>query len=147
MDYAKGKIWGKLDIMNSFFQTRVYPDDILYTTVTMPFGLYKWMIMSQGSQNIPATHQHHMFNALYLLIGSICHVYLDDIVIWSDNLETHKANVEKVLLALRKHYLYASLKKTTLFVIELDFLGHYIPQRKIEADSKKVERILNWPIL
>lgn len=88
-----------------------------------------------------------MFNALRPLIGSICHVYLDDIIIWSNDLETHKANIKKVLLALREYHLYASLKKTTLFAVELDFLGHHISQRGIEADPKKVERILNWPIL
>ena len=145
-DCAKGKIWGKLDMTNSFFQTRVHPDDIPYTAVTTPFGLYEWLVMPQGGRNAPATHQRRMFNALRPLIGSICHVYLDDIIIWSDNLESHRRNVEKVLDALREHHLYASLKKTTLFAVELDFLGHHISRRGIEADPKKVERILNWPI-
>ena len=27
-DCAKGKIWSKLDMTNSFFQTRVHPDDV-----------------------------------------------------------------------------------------------------------------------
>lgn len=87
-----------------------------------------------------------MFNALQPLIESICHIYLDDIIIWSNNLEFHKANMEKVLNALREHHLHASLKKTTLFAVELDFLGYYISYHSIEADFKKVERILNWPV-
>jgi hypothetical protein len=32
-DCAKGKIFGKLDMTNSFFQTRVHPDDIHLTAV------------------------------------------------------------------------------------------------------------------
>ena len=28
-DCAKGKIWSKLDMMNSFFQTRVHPNDVM----------------------------------------------------------------------------------------------------------------------
>ena len=39
-DCAKGKIWSKLDMTNSFFQTRVHLDDIPLTAVTTPFGLY-----------------------------------------------------------------------------------------------------------
>ena len=54
--------------------------------------------------------------------------------------------MEKVLNALREYHLYASKKKTTLFAVELDFLGHHISRRGIEADPKKVERILNWPV-
>jgi hypothetical protein len=35
--------------------------------------------------------------------------------------------------------------KSTLFCREVDFLGHHIFERSIEADPKKVKRILNWP--
>jgi hypothetical protein len=35
-------------------------------------------------------------------------------------------------------------KKTSLFCIELDFLGHHISRRGVEADSRKVEKILSW---
>jgi hypothetical protein len=35
-DCAKGKIWSKMDMTNSFFQTRVHPDDIHLTAMTTP---------------------------------------------------------------------------------------------------------------
>jgi hypothetical protein len=35
-DCAKGKIWGKIDMTNSFFQTRMHPDNIQYTAVMTP---------------------------------------------------------------------------------------------------------------
>ena len=41
--------------------------------------------------------------------------------------------------------LYCLPKKTSLFCVELDFLGHHISSRGIEADPKKVAKILNWP--
>jgi hypothetical protein len=44
-DCAKGKIWSKLDMTNSFFQTRVHPDDVHLTTVSTPRGLYEWLAM------------------------------------------------------------------------------------------------------
>lgn len=144
-DCAKGKIFGKLDMTNSFFQTRVHPDDVPLTAVTTPFGLYKWMVMPQGCRNAPATHQRRMFDALRPYLNTICHVYLDNIVVWSNTIEEHKQNWEKILCALREHHLYASLKKTQLFALEIDFLGHHISAAGIEADGKKVKRVLNWP--
>ena len=56
-DCAKGKIWAKIDMTNTFFQTRVHPDDIKYTAVSTPFSLYEWTVMPQGLCNAPATHQ------------------------------------------------------------------------------------------
>ena len=32
-----------------------------------------------------------------------------------------------------------------LFEVELDFLGHHISQRGIEADGSKVDKVLEWP--
>jgi len=68
----------------------------------------------------------------------ICHVYLDDIIIWSSSIEEHLANVEAVLLALRKAHLYCSPKKMTLFCMEVTFLGHVISACGVEADASKV---------
>lgn len=92
-DCGKGKIWGKIDMTNSFFQTRVHLDDIPYTTITTHFSLYEWTVMPQGCRNAPATHQCPMFQALRQHIGSICHVYLDNIIIWSNSTEEHRHNV------------------------------------------------------
>lgn len=40
-DCAKGKIWAKLDMTNSFFQTHMHPDHIPLTAVSTPFSLYE----------------------------------------------------------------------------------------------------------
>ena len=89
-DCAKGKIWSKLDMTNSFFQTRVHPDDIPLTAVTTPFGLYEWTVMPQGLKNTPLIHQRRMNSALREHIGKFCHIYIDDIVIWSSSIDEHK---------------------------------------------------------
>ncbi|KAG9218260.1 hypothetical protein CCMSSC00406_0005941 [Pleurotus cornucopiae] len=144
-DCARGKIWGKLDMTNAFFQTKVHPDDIRYTAVRTPFGLYEWVVMPQGCRNAPSTHQRRMVAALRPLIGKICHVYLDDIIIWSMTLAEHIRNVRAVLDALRAASLYCSLKKMSLFCTELDFLGHHISQKGIHADATKAVKISQWP--
>ena len=59
-DCGKGRIWSKLDMTNSFFQTLVHPDDIHKTTVTTPFGLYEWVTMPMGLKNSPLIHQRCM---------------------------------------------------------------------------------------
>ena len=145
-DCAKGSIWAKIDMTNSFFQTRVHPDDVKLTAVMTPFGLYEWVVMPMGCRNAPATHQRRMNQALRKYIGVICHVYLDDIVIWSNSIQEHQKNVRTILQALREAHLYCSTKKSHLFATEIDFLGHHISERGVEPDGKKVEKIQKWPV-
>jgi len=143
-DCAKGKIWGKIDMTNSFFQTRMHPEDIKYTAIMTPRGAFEWTVMPMGFKNAPSTHQRRMNDALRGLIGKICHCYMDDIIIWSQTTEEHKRNIHTVMNALRKAELLCSLKKTSLFLTEVDFLGHHISARGIEADAGKIAKILNW---
>lgn len=145
-DCGKGKLFTVIDMTNSFFQTRVHPDDIKYTAVSTPFGMYEWTVMPMGCRNAPATHQRRMFSALRHLIGKVCHVYMDDIVVWSstDHAE-HEENLRQVLNAIRAAGLYCSNKKTAMFQTEVQFLGHHISARGIEADKAKVAKILDWP--
>jgi hypothetical protein len=57
-DCAGHEFYGKIDMTNLFFQTRMDTDSIKYTAVKSPFGLYKWCVMPMSLCNLPAVHQH-----------------------------------------------------------------------------------------
>jgi hypothetical protein len=71
----------------------MHPDSIALTAITTPFGLYEWMVMPMGLCNSPPIHQRRVANALWDLIGKVCHIYLDDIIIWSASVEEHEEHV------------------------------------------------------
>lgn len=56
--------------------------------------------MLMGLWNAPVIHQCWMAVALQEHIGKICHVYMDDIVIWSQLIEEHHCNVHLILNTL-----------------------------------------------
>jgi hypothetical protein len=145
-DCAKGKIWSKMDMTNSFFQTHVHPDDVHLTAMTTPFGLYEWLAMPMGLKNSPPIHQRCMVAALRDLIGKICHVYLDDIIIWSNSIAKHTKHIDMVMKALAVAKLHLNPAKCAFYLLEIDFLGHHISACGIEPNSSKVEKILNWPV-
>ena len=101
--------------------------------------------MPMGLKNAPAIHQRRVTLALRPYLGKICHIYLDDIVIWSNSIEEHEKNVSTILQALCNARLYMNPEKMHLFCLEIDFLGHHISARGIEADAKKADHIVAWP--
>jgi hypothetical protein len=133
-------------MMNLFFQTRVHSDDVHLTVVTTPFGLYEWLAMPMGLHNSPLVHQCRMNATLCKLLKKICHIYIDDIVIRSNTVEQHTEHIHLILVALCKAKLYCNLKKCHLYLLEMDFLGHHISARSIEANTSKVDEILDWPL-
>ena len=102
--------------------------------------------MPMGIKNAPAIHQRHVRATLRPWLGKICHVYLDNIIIWSQSLAEHRRNVRTILTALKSNKLYCNPKKMSLFCTELHFLGHHISTNGIEVDKQKTDRITNWPI-
>jgi len=82
--------------------------------------------MPMGLHNSPPVHQRRVTNVLRELIGRICHICLDDIIIWSASLEEHETHVWMVMDCLRKHGLRLNGKKSEFFCMEVDFLGHHI---------------------
>jgi RNase H-like domain found in reverse transcriptase len=86
-----------------------------------------------------------MTNMLRELISKICHVYLNDIIIWSQTLEEHEQNCATVLEALRKASIYCNQVKSNLFATESCFLGHIISGAGIKPDHCKTDRIASWP--
>lgn len=130
---------------NSFFQTRVHPDNVHLTAVTTPLGLYEWLAMPMGLRNAPAIHQRRITAALRPYLGKICHIYLDDIIIWSQNVIEHRDHVRLVMDALRAAKLKCHPVKCLFYQLELDFLGHHISQHEVEANDSKCDRILAWP--
>ncbi len=86
-DAACGKYWSKLDMTDAFFHTRLDEASIPLTAVNTPFGLYEWTVMLQGLKNSLPVHQRRVNAALRKFLGEFCHIYLDDIIIWSETLE------------------------------------------------------------
>ena len=83
---------------------------------------------------------------LCTFIGKICHIYIDNIVIWSNTVAEHVKHINMIMKALTAAKLFCNLKKCDFFLMEMDFLGHHISARGIEPNTSKVQKILDWPV-
>ncbi len=102
----------------------------------MPFGL----------KNAPATFQRLINNMLREYLNDFAITYLDDILIYSDDLEMHHSHVHKVLRKLKERVLYVKKSKSKFEAKEIEFLDYVIQSEQIEKDSKKTDAVRNWPL-
>ena len=114
------------------------PKDIWKTAVMTPFGLYEWIVMPMGLQNVPLIHQCCVTAALWHLIGKICHVYVDDVMIWSKSIVDHKQDICLVLRALHEAGLYLNPRKCQFYCTEINFLGHTSQPEELKPTSWKL---------
>src|ERR1700743_646444 len=95
--------------------------------------------------NAPAAFQRFMNDLFSDLLDVYVVVYLDDILVYSENPADHQKHVREVLRRLRAAGLYASLKKCVFDTDTVEFLGYIISPQGLSMDRSKVKVIQEWP--
>jgi len=140
------KYFSKFDVRWGYNNVRIKEGDEWKAAFICSEGLFEPLVMFFGLTNSPATFQHMMDDIFIDLInGSLVIVYMDDILVFTDDLESHRKTVKEVLRRLRKHRLYLKLEKCQFEVDEVDFLGVIIGHGSVKMDPAKTEAIRKWP--
>jgi Reverse transcriptase (RNA-dependent DNA polymerase) len=146
LDQLRGAtMFSSLDLTSGYHPIRISDDDVPKTAFRTPAALFEWRVLPFGLTNAPATFQTAM-NAIFApCLHKFVLVYLDDILIYSKSAEEHREHLRKGLDLLRKHKLYANLKKCSFAKSELEYLGHSVTPDGIKVDPRKVAAVTNWP--
>lgn len=83
------KIFTKSDIVAAFNEMRIREGDKHITAFLTRKGLYEYCIIPFGLSNAPATWQAYINHVLKEHLDRFCTVYLDDILIYSENEEEY----------------------------------------------------------
>jgi hypothetical protein len=100
----------------------------------MPFGL----------TNVLAIFQNLMNNIFQKFLDDFIVCYLDDILIFSKNLEEHERHIRLMLQKLRDTSLYTKLEKCVFHQLQVEFLGYIISNEGLITDPKKIQAIRDW---
>jgi hypothetical protein len=103
----RARIFTKFDVCWGYHNIRIKEGDEWKAVFVTNQGLFEPKVMFFSLTNSPATFQSLMNSIFADLIaeGKVA-VYLDDILIWSDNLITHRKIVHEVFKCLEEHDLY-----------------------------------------
>ena len=100
----------------------------------MPFGLC----------NAPAAFKRWINETLMEYIDMCCIVYLDDVLIYSNNLYQHRQDVRNILEAIRKSGMKVKPSKCEFHKEETEYLGFIINREGIKTDPVKTQAIWDW---
>ncbi|QRW27779.1 Retrotransposable element Tf2 protein [Rhizoctonia solani] len=139
------KMFTKLDLRWGYNNVRIKEGDEWKTAFRTKYGLFEYLVMPFGLTNAPAAFQHFMNDLFRDLIDVTVVIYLDNILIFSENPEDHPAHVREVLSRLMKNQLFCKLSKCHFHVTTVDYLGIVISPSGFSMDQKKIEAVTSWP--
>ena len=140
-------IFTTLDLKAGYWQVEMAEECKTFTAFTCgPLGFYECETMPFGATNAPATFQRLMHNCLGDLNMTWCVVYLDDIIVFSDNPKDHIERLEAVFKKLASAGLKLKPSKCFFFEEEIDYLGHLVSGKGVATSPKKIETVTKWPV-
>uniref|UniRef100_A0AB38Z1M6 Polyprotein n=1 Tax=Chuta errantivirus TaxID=3078401 RepID=A0AB38Z1M6_9VIRU len=142
---GKSKYFTTLDLNSGFHQIPMAESDIEKTAFSINNGKYEFVRLPFGLKNGPSIFQRVMDDVLRDHIGTICHVYIDDIIVLGETFEQHLLNLETILNTLKNANFCIQPDKSEFCKKEVEFLGFIVTQNGLKPNPKKVEAIKNYP--
>jgi hypothetical protein len=100
-DQLRGaSVFSKIDLRSGYHHLRIRPSDIPKTAFITKYGLYEFMVMSFGFTNAPPYFMYMMNSVFMDYLDKFVVVFIDDILVYSQNELEHEEHLRKVLQRL-----------------------------------------------
>ena len=140
------KYFSKLDLKSGYWQIELADEDKEKTAFQVAgLGHYECNRMPFGLCNAPATFQRLMERCMGEINLRDCLIYLDDIIIFSSDIDSHIDRLDAVFQRLAEYGLKIKPSKCEFFQKRIVYLGHIVSDKGIEAEPEKTEAVKNWP--
>src|SRR6202789_4034912 len=141
----KARCYTKIDLRHAYHLVRIADGEEWKTTFRTRYGSFEWLVVPFGLTNAPATFQRFM-NCIFGDLLDVCVIiYLDDILIYSDDPKEHKKHVREVFRRLQQYGLYVRPDKCFFSVNSVEYLGFILSTDGLKMSTAKVQTIQDWP--
>ena len=141
----KARIYTKIDLRHAYHLVCIAEGNEWKTAFWTHYGAFEWSVMPFRLTNAPAAFQRFMNDMFSDLLDVCVVVYLDDILIYSNNITQHRKHVKEVLKRLRKAELYAKAEKCKFHSNSVEYLGYVLSPYGLTMSDAKVKTIQEWP--
>ena len=120
---------------------RIANGDEWKTAFKISYVSFEWSIMSFSLTNAPMAFQRFMNDIFSDLLDVCVIIYLDDILIYSNNMSKHHQHVKEVLKYLHKTGLYAKAKKCEFYSESVEYLEYILSSSGLTMSNNKIKII------
>ena len=113
----------KIDLRSGYWEIPVTLGDIPKTAFKTRWGLYEVLVMHFGVTNAPTQFVNMINDLLGEYVDQFVLIFLDDVLIYSANVQDHCEHLRKVLNKLREHRLYTKASKCDILKTSVEFFG------------------------
>ncbi|GKV15581.1 hypothetical protein SLEP1_g26361 [Rubroshorea leprosula] len=141
---ARHRILSFMDGHSGYNQIFIAEEDIPKTAFRCPgaIGTYEWVVMPFGLKNAGATYQRATNAIFHDMIGRFMEIYIDDVVVKSNEDEEHLEHLKLAFERMRKHGLKMNPLKCAFGVSAGNFLGYLVHERGLEVDQNKARAVI-----
>ena len=145
LDALSGSVWfSTLDLLSGYWQVPLDADAQEKSAFVTRGGLWRWKVLPFGLTSAPATFERLMEGVLKGLQWKTLLLYLDDVVVFSTDFESHLERLSEVLNRFRSANLKLKPSKCEIFQKEVKYLGHVVNAEGISTDPAKVQAVHEW---
>jgi len=142
---SHAKIYSKINLQHAYHLVQIALGNEWKTAFCMRYGSYKWLVMPFSLTNAPAAFQCFV-NTIFADMLDVCIVmYLNDILIYSEDMESHQQHIWEVLHQLRLHGLFAKPEKCEFHLDSVEYLGYRLSPDGLTMSPDKIQTISDWP--
>lgn len=133
----------KIDLLKGYWQVELTERAKAISAFVTMDGLYQYKVLPFGMKNSGSSFQRLMNKVLKEVKG--CSVYIDDILLYTEEWEEHLELLEEVFRRLDEANLTVNLAKSHFVQADVEYLGFRIGKGRVKTVEAKVRDIVNLP--
>ena len=141
-ELRQNRYFSKFDFLSGFFQQELSKNSRKCTAFTTSRGLFEFNRQPMGIKNGSSSFSRALNRVFADLLYHGVIIFVDDLIIYSKDLETHLRLLNIVFERLKKHFLRLKTIKSQICCNSIDILGFVISHDSIAPSHKNLEPIL-----
>jgi hypothetical protein len=139
------RYFSTLDLTSGYWQVELDETAKTKAAFATRSGLWEWQVLPFGLTSAPSTFERLMETVLRGLHWKTLLIYLDDIIVFSPDLDSHLERLQEVFQRLMVAGLKLKPEKCHLFAKKVHYLGHVVSAQGIETEDDKTQAVQQWP--
>jgi len=137
----KAWVYSKIDLHHAYHLVCIADGDEWKTAFRTRYESFEWSVMPFGLTNAPMAFQRFMNDIFSDLLDICVVIYLDDILIYLNNMSEYHQHVKEVLKHLHKAGLYAKAEKCEFHSESVEYLRYILSSSGLTMSDDKVKII------